>query len=637
MALIQLTDLCVGYGNVPILDRISLAIEPGERIALLGRNGAGKSTLLKLMVGELQPDSGSFRRPAEGGIAYLSQEVPQEIEGTVFDVASQGLGKLGELVIAYHHLTVDLADAALDAAQQERLMTRLERVGSELDAADGWSASSRVEGVLSRMGLDPEAQVSSLSSGMKRRVLLARALASQPALLLLDEPTNHLDIDAIDWLERFLVGYGATLLFVTHDRVFLQALATRILELDRGSLTSWPGSYQRYLVARAAQLEAEATQEALFDKRLAAEEKWIRQGIKARRTRNEGRVRALKKMREERAGRRVRQGNVRMAVDVGERSGKIVLEATGAGFGYTDGKSVFKGLDTMILRGDRVGIVGPNGAGKTTLLKVLLGQLAPTSGKVVQGTSLKVAYFDQLRAALNPKDTVWEAVTERGSEQITVGGSTRHVMSYLRDFLFSPERARVRVEKLSGGERNRLLLAKLFTRPANLMVLDEPTNDLDAETLELLEELVSDYPGTLLLVSHDRAFLDNVVTSMLVLDGQGGVTEYFGGYSDWVRDQANAPVSSGQTPPVTAPPAPAKSNPASATKKRLTYQQQQELAKLPARIEQLEEEQGQLGVTLADPATHKDPDRARKATTRLAEVERLLEDAYTQWETLEGH
>ena len=626
MAIIQLTDVCVGYGGKPVLDGIELTIEAGERIALVGRNGEGKSTLMKVISGELSADSGTLRQDKNATVARLPQEVPRDIQGSVFDVVSSGMGKVGELIARYHHLAMEMA-ADPDS---RRLLDRLDQLGEELEAADGWSANSRVDAILSRMELDPDVEVADLSGGMKRRVLLARALAPKPALLLLDEPTNHLDIEAIVWLEKFLAGIGSALLFVTHDRAFLGRLATRIVELDRGHLTSWPGSYNRYLTGKTAQLEAEASKNALFDKKLAKEEAWIRRGIKARRTRNEGRVRALKKMRVLRAERRGRQGTVKMTVDTGKRSGKVVMEAKDASFAYSGGEPVIETLNTTIQRGDRVGIIGPNGAGKSTLLKLLLGELSPTHGTVRQGTNLQVAYFDQLRDNLNDQDTVREAVTERGSETLTVGGRQKHVMSYLRDFLFSPDRARVKVEKLSGGERNRLLLAKLFTRPANLLVMDEPTNDLDAETLELLEELLAEYPGTLLLVSHDRAFLNNVVTSILVFEGNQ-VGEYIGGYDDWQSQRQKSPDTAPQKPtPVEQPPA--QKTPA---KRKRSYKEQQELAALPEQIETLEAELKTLSHDLANPEIYKDAERAAGASLRLSEVETELASAYTRWEQLD--
>jgi len=671
MAIIQLSGVRIGYGGKPVLDSVDMVVEPGERIALVGRNGEGKSTLMKVLGGELEPAQGTVRRDRGTLIARLPQEVPQDIHGSVFDVVSAGLGSVGDLLARYHHLTVDLATATGAAA--ERMLGQLDTLGSELEACDGWNSNQRIEGLLTRMELDPEAEVSALSGGMKRRVLLARALAAGPSLLLLDEPTNHLDIAAIEWLERFLSGFGGALLVVTHDRAFLRKLATRVLELDRGRLTSWPGAYDHYLTGKTQQLEAEATENALFDKKLAQEEVWIRRGIKARRTRNEGRVRALEKMREERSRRRDRIGTVRMALDAGERSGKLVIEAKNASFAYQPGgPEVVRGLTTTILRGDRVGIIGPNGAGKSTLLNLLLGKAAPTSGSLRLGAAVQVAYFDQLRATLNDNDTVVRAITEGGAEELSINGRNRHVMSYLQDFLFTPERARQRVEKLSGGERNRLLLAKLFARPANLLVMDEPTNDLDVETLDLLEELLTEYPGTLLLVSHDRDFLDNVVTSTLVFEGDGVFAEYVGGYSDWQlqRQQATtalrtpdaAPAAAPEAVP-TAPPAsvspkspkapatgkptgkpaekPAASKPAptdkkpAAAKRKLSFKEQQELAELPGRIEKLESEIQQLGAELANPEVYKDAPRAAAAAARVKAAETELETAFARWQALD--
>jgi ATP-binding cassette subfamily F protein uup len=638
MALIQLTDICVSFGGPAILNRINLTIEPGERVALVGRNGEGKSTLMKTICSELVPDSGTVRLGEGVHVARLMQEVPRDVTGSVFDVVSEGLGEAGVQVVRYHHLTVELEAAATKGDDTTRLLDKLERAGAALDAVDGWSGSSRVDAVLTRMGLQPDVPISDLSSGMKRRVLLAQALVGQPSLLLLDEPTNHLDVDAITWLERFLSGYGGALLLITHDRMFLEHLATRIIELDRGTLTSWPGRFSKYLEGKQAFLDAEETANALFDKRLAQEEVWIRKGIKARRTRNEGRVRALKKMRTERGQRRERLGTANMKLSAGERSGKLVVETENASFAYGDAAPVINGLTTTIMRGDKVGIIGPNGAGKTTLIKMLLGQHGPTSGKVKVGTGLKVAYFDQLRTTLNDKDTVRYAVSD-GLEEIMVGERKRHVMSYLRDFLFTPDRTRVKVEKLSGGERNRLLLARLFIQPANLLVMDEPTNDLDAETLELLEELLAEYTGTLLLVSHDRAFLNNVVGSVLAFEGDGQVGDYIGGYDDWQRmrqekDKETVSASAPASATVSAPePTPA---PIASAKRRLSYHEKKELAELPALIGALEGEQASLTEALNDPALYQDADRATSTGDRLAQVGKELETAYGRWEDLDG-
>ncbi|MDH4100240.1 MAG: ATP-binding cassette domain-containing protein, partial [Nitrospirota bacterium] len=501
MALLALQGISVSFGGPSLLEGADLQIEKGERICLVGRNGTGKSTLMRLIAGEITHDAGEIIRPQGVRITMLEQEVPQGLSGTVFNVVAGGL-KGSELLAAYHRVSVQLAVDGSSA-----LMEELERIHHALEAAGGWDSQQQVETVLTHLDLPADEDFSTLSGGMKRRVLLARALVSQPDLLLLDEPTNHLDISSIGWLEEFLLGFGGALLFITHDRMLLQRLATRIVELDRGRLTSWPGNYATYLERRQAALEAEANQQAQFDKKLAKEEAWIRQGIKARRTRNEGRVRALKTLREERRQRREVTGHVRMQIQEAERGGRLVIEAEGVSYRY-DEQPVIADLSTTIIRGDRIGIIGPNGSGKTTLLRLLLGDLEPQTGSIRHGTRMEVAYFDQLRAQLDDEKSVLDNVAE-GTDYVTIGGNQRHVIGYLQDFLFSPERARTPVKVLSGGERNRLLLARLFTKPSNVLVLDEPTNDLDAETLELLEELLMDYQGTLLVVSHDRAFLNN--------------------------------------------------------------------------------------------------------------------------------
>src|SRR5688500_7714263 len=531
MPLITLQNADYGVGGPLLLENVALSIDAGERIALIGRNGAGKSTLLKLLAGEIQPDDGEVR--VEGGvrIARLEQEVPAGAAGDVWDVVAGGLGEMGAWLAEYHHLShaqhVDTDGPA--------------RVQSKIEDAHGWSLDQRVTETLERLDLDGDAAFGGLSGGMKRRVLLARALVSAPDVLLLDEPTNHLDIAAIDWLEGFLKAWPGALVFVTHDRRFLRALATRIVEIDRGRLSSWPGDWANYVRRREERLNAEAQESARFDKLLAQEEVWIRQGIKARRTRDEGRVRRLEAMRNERGQRRAQAGNVRMEVAQGEASGRKVIEAKDVSFGYGN-QIVVRDFSTTVMRGDRIGLIGPNGSGKTTLLKLLLGELAPQSGEVKLGSNLQVAYCDQYRATLREDWNAIENVAE-GRESVTINGRQKHIIGYLQDFLFTPERARAPITRLSGGERNRLLLARLFAQPSNLLVMDEPTNDLDVETLELLEELLADYPGTLLLVSHDRDFLDNVVTSTLVMQdgGEGRVGEYVGGYSDWER-QRRAPA-----------------------------------------------------------------------------------------------
>jgi len=629
MALLTFRDVVVTYGNPPLLDHVNFQIERGERLCLVGRNGAGKSTLLRLVSGEIAPDDGQITRNQGLRIARLEQEVPRDATGSVFDVVASGLGEAGELLRRYHAIAHAIAEDPSEAR-----MAELERCQHALEAVDGWDMNQRVDATLSRLQLDPEVAMSSLSGGLKRRVLLARALVGDPDLLLLDEPTNHLDIEAITWLEEFLLDWNGALLFITHDRAFLQRLATRIIELDRGRLTDWPGDYDTYLRRKQEVLDAEERQNALFDKKLAQEEAWIRQGIKARRTRNEGRVRALKAMREERRERRGQVGKARMQIQEAERSGKIVVEAEGVCFEY-GGKPVIRDLTTTIMRGDKVGIIGPNGAGKTTLLRLLLGDIEPQAGRIKRGANLEIAYFDQYRAILDEEKTVQENVGE-GRDMLTINGQPRHVLSYLQDFLFTPQRARQPVRALSGGERNRLLLARLFTRPSNVLVLDEPTNDLDADTLDLLEELLMDYAGTVLLVSHDRAFLDHVVTSTLVFEGDGVVNEYVGGYEDWLRQRRDPADTPAPARPVAAPAA-ERARPAPAKAARLSYKDQRELDQLPARIEALEAEQAGLHEAMADPGFYQQGAEAMAdAQARLARVESELEAAYARWEALEA-
>jgi len=615
----------LGFGGPPLLDHVDLQIERGERLCLLGRNGTGKTTLMKVIAGELTPDAGEVLRRQSLGVTRLAQEVPQDLDGSVYDIAAGGLGETGRLLREYHHVSQELGSG--DSGS----LHRLSHAQHALEAAGGWEVRQRVETVLSRLRLDPDMDFSTLSGGVKRRVLLARALVSEPDLLLLDEPTNHLDIEVIRWLEDFLLGYGGTLLFVTHDRRFLQRLATRIIELDRGRLTDWPGDYAAYLRRKQERLETEARQEAEFDRKLSREEAWIRQGIKARRTRNEGRVRALAKLRETRRGRRGRMGNVRMALEEAERSGALVVEAEAIGYDY-GGHPFIRDFSTTILRGDRVGIIGPNGSGKTTLLQLLLGHLPPHRGTLRLGTRLEVAYFDQHRSQLEEDKTVLDNVAG-GRERIGINGGTRHVISYLQDFLFAPERARTPVRALSGGERNRLLLARLFARPCNVLVMDEPTNDLDLETLELLEERLLNFQGTLLLVSHDRSFLNNVVTSTLVFEGSGRINEYVGGYDDWLRqkrpDTPDAPARGAAKPPSPRSRAPGP--------QKLGYREQRELEALPQRIEALEEEQSRMHEALSDPALYRGGGEEIAATkARLADLEGELVIAYGRWEELEA-
>ncbi len=623
MSLITLNAVDYGVGGPLLLERVDLTIESGERIALIGRNGAGKSTLLRLLAGELVPDDGEIRREGGRRVARLEQEVPLEAAGSVFDVVADGLGELGALLADYHHL-IHAEHIDTDALAQ---------VQGRIEAAHGWSLDRKVEDTLLRLGLDGDADFAALSGGMKRRVLLARALVSGPDLLLLDEPTNHLDIEAIDWLEGFLKGWPGALVFVTHDRRFLRALATRIVEIDRGRVTSWPGDWANYERRREERLNAEAQENARFDKLLAQEEAWIRQGIKARRTRDEGRVRRLQAMRSERAARREASGNVRLRASQAGASGRKVIEAQAVSFGYP-GRSIVRDFSTTVLRGDRIGLIGPNGSGKTTLLKLLLGQLPPATGEVKIGTQLQVAYFDQYRAALREDWNALDNVAE-GREFIDVGGGSKHVLGYLQDFLFTPERARAPITRLSGGERNRLLLAKLFAQPSNLLVMDEPTNDLDVETLELLEELLADYPGTLLLVSHDRDFLDNVVTSTLVMEGDGRVGEYIGGYSDWVRQRpvaATAPAVAAKAAP-TPSPSPA---PIAPSKRKLSYKDARELESLPARIEALETRIAELTAQMNEPGFYQRDGAAIVAhSDGLAAAQAELDAAYARWSELE--
>jgi ATP-binding cassette subfamily F protein uup len=627
MPILTLRGVTLSLGDPPLLDGVGLQIERGERLCLVGRNGSGKSTLLRIIAGEAQPDAGDLWRAPGLRVARLSQEVPAGGGGTVFHAVAEGLGSAGALVERYY----DLARAVADG-QADRLAD-LERCQHELEAAGGWVLEQRVETAISRLGLDPAAAVTSLSGGTARRVLLARALVSDPDLLLLDEPTNHLDIEGITWLEEMLLGWAGTLLFVTHDRAFLQRLATRVVELDRGTLTDFPGDYPTYLARKAALIAAEEARNTLFDDKLAREEVWVRQGIKARRTRNEGRVRALERMRAERAARRLQSGRAEMAIQAAERSGKVVVEAERVGFAYGD-RVIVRGLTTTILRGDKVGVIGPNGAGKTTLLRLLLGELEPTEGRFRRGTRLEVSYFDQRRAALDEERTVQENVGE-GREFVLVDGRQRHVLSYLQDFLFAPDRARQPVKALSGGERNRLLLARLFTRPSNVLVLDEPTNDLDTDTLELLESLLVEYPGTVLLVSHDRAFLDHVVSSTLVFEGAGAVNEYVGGYEDWLRQRPTTPPAARSGKP-SAGTRPRSTAVETARPRKLSYRDQRELDGLPDRIEALEAERDALLARMSEAGFYqREGDAIRAAQARLAEIEQALETAYALWESLE--
>ncbi len=627
MSLLTLRNVKLGFGGPLLLDGVDLQIEPGERVCLVGRNGTGKSTLLHILSGELIPDDGEVVRRQGLVVARLGQEVPMDVEAEVFDVVAGGLGDHGALLKEYHEVSHRLASSG-----DEALLRRLENVQHRLEAEGGWQLNQRVETVLSRLSIGGDVAFGELSGGLKRRVMLARALVTEPDLLLLDEPTNHLDIDAITWLEEFLAGFSGALLFITHDRAFLQRLATRIVELDRGQLTSWPGDYTTYTRRKAEALEAEARQQANFDKKLAQEEAWIRQGIKARRTRNEGRVRGLQALRKERMARRERLGTARIQLDDAERSGKIVAEVENVTHGY-QGRTLVRDFTTTLFRGDRIGLIGPNGVGKTTLLKILLGELKPDGGQVKLGTRLEVAYFDQYRAQLDETATVLDNVAE-GREMVTIGGQSRHVMSYLQDFLFAPQRCRSPVASLSGGERNRLLLAKLFLKPANVLVMDEPTNDLDVETLELLEERLYDFSGTLLLVSHDRAFLDNVVTSTLVFEGDGRIGEYVGGYEDWLR-QRKEPETVEKKPTTAAKPSGSRRE--KSDSRKLSYRDKRELDALPQRIEALENQIDAIQGEMAKPEFYQaDGERIAEARARLEAMENELTDAYARWESLES-
>ncbi len=624
MSLLSLQNITLSFGGPAIFNGINLQIEQGDRLCLMGRNGAGKSTLLRLMAGEFPPESGVLQRQQGVRLASVWQDIPENISGTVFDIVAAGMGEAAQLLSDYHHLAHRMA-----ADNSEKLLEELENLQHRLEESGGWTLNQEVERILGRLALDSDADFSSLSGGTKRRVLLARAIVSAPDILLLDEPTNHLDIDTILWLEEFLLKSVRTLVFVTHDRAFARRIANRTAEIDRGRIYAFPCGYDSFVERREALLEAEITRMALFDKKLAEEEVWIRQGIKARRTRNEGRVRALKALREEFRQRQNRQGTAKMKLQEGARSGALVVEAENISFAY-DKIPVISGLSTTIMRGDRIGIIGANGSGKTTLLKLLLGELAPQSGELKLGTRREVLYFDQMREQLNLDASVQDNVGE-GNDTVTINGRQRHVIGYLQDFLFSPERARTPVRILSGGERNRLLLAKLFTKPSNLLVMDEPTNDLDAETLELLEDLLCEYSGTLLLVSHDREFLNNVVTGTLAFEGDGRVSENVGGYDDWLRSLAAAPAG-----PLEQKPSKEKAKPEKEKVRKLSFKEERELEALPEKIAALEGEQAELHARLADPEFYKNAGaEVTVINDRLAALEIELAVVYSRWEELE--
>jgi len=630
MPLLRLDHASLHYGPLILLDSVGLSVARGMKIGLLGRNGAGKPTLLTVLAGEAALDSGErWLRPGTR-IAWLEQSLPEGGGQSVYDVVASGLAETGRLLAEYHHLVQ--AGDAVD-------MTALARVQGKLEALDGWQLQQRVETTIGQLGLTGDALMSELSGGWRRRVALARALVSEPDILLLDEPTNHLDIPAIRWLEEQLRVFQGALVLITHDRRFLQNVAEWMAELDRGRLTLWQGNYHGFLRHREQQLQAEERANELFDRKLAQEEVWIRQGIKARRTRNEGRVRALEAMRRERGQRRERTGKADFSVDDAGRSGKIVAELEHVSHGYGD-RCLIRDFSTRVRRGDRIGIVGANGAGKSTLVKILLGELEPDAGRVKLGSKLEIAYSDQLRGHLDPSGNLIDNVCE-GQDFIDVGGRRRHAISYLSDFLFSPDRTRMPVAALSGGEQNRAVLAKLFSKPANLLVLDEPTNDLDIETLELLEEILLGFEGTVLLVSHDRDFMDNVVTSLIVLDGSGGVSEHVGGYSDWEARGGTllepVPAKEPETQRPAGAAAEVRKTPPPAAKRKLSYKEQRELDQLPAAIESLERQQSQLGEKLSEPGFYQsEPQEIQRVTQQMADLQSELEAAYSRWDELEA-
>lgn len=625
MALISLNNITVGFGGPPILDNINMQVARGERVCLLGRNGTGKTTLMKVIDGEVQPQNGHIARQPGLKVTILTQEVPKSMPGTVFDVIVGGHGKTAELLKGYHRVSAELTETG-----SEELVKQLDKIHHSLEAAGSWQVSTKTETIISQLKLDADAQFNTLSAGLKRRTLLARALVIDPDILMLDEPTNHLDIDSIAWLEEFLKRNIRTLLFVTHDRMFMRNLSTRILDIDRGSLTSWSCDYDSYLKRKQEYLDAESKHNTSFDKKLAEEEVWIRKGIKARRVRNEGRVRALQNMRLQHSERRQLTGQVKMETQNVQKSGMKVIEAINVGFSYPDSPPIIQKFSTTMLRQDRVGIIGPNGSGKTTLINVLLKKLKNTQGKIKHGTNLEIAYFDQLHAQLDEQKTVWENAGE-GYDSIEFNGRKRHIIGYLEDFLFPAHQSKNLVSTLSGGERNRLLLAKLFSKPANLLILDEPTNDLDVETLDLLEELLLDFKGTVLLVSHDREFINNVVTSTLVLEGNGAVKEYAGGFDDWLRQRKiQTPVQVKKTVANISKPQQKK------TEKRLTYKQQKELEAIPELIDKLESGIADMHSEMAKPDFYKKPQpEIAEFAVKEETLQKKLDETYKRWEELE--
>lgn len=631
MPYITLDNASLAYGHHALLDHAAFQLDAGERVGLIGRNGAGKSSLLKVIASTAKLDDGTVWRAPNTSIVYVPQEPELNTQHTIFEAVAEGLGALQQILVDYHQVTHDMSQADADI---EALMAQMQTLQHELDAQNGWVAQSRVEAVLSRLNLDADALISTLSGGWRKRVALGRALVAEPEVLLLDEPTNHLDLSAIEWLEDLLLSFNGSVLFITHDRRFLDKLATRITELDRGKLTDFTGNFTNYQIKKEELLAVEETHAAKFDKFLAQEEVWIRQGIKARRTRNEGRVRRLEALRLERAARRERQGNVKLNVDAGERSGKLIAELDNVSKAYGN-KTLIKNFSTRILRGDKIGLLGPNGIGKTTLLKLILGEIEQDSGNIERGTKQSVAYFDQMREQLNEEATLADTISP-GSDFVEIGNQRKHVISYLEDFLFPPQRSRSPVKSLSGGERNRLLLARLFARPANILVLDEPTNDLDIDTLELLESLLQEFNGTLFLVSHDRAFLENTVTQVIAFEGNGQLTEFGGGYDDWQRyTQQREAEKTAQAKVVASKPSvkePLEKTPAS----KLSFKEQKELESLPEQLEKLEAEQAKIGVTLADANIYKDnPNQVKSLQTRLSEIEAEVEAKMQRWEVLE--
>jgi ATP-binding cassette subfamily F protein uup len=632
MAVISLTNAQLAFGHVALLDHAEFSLESAERVGLIGRNGTGKSSLLKIIAGISKLDDGLLVMQQGIKIAYVEQEPHFDDAMTVFDAVATGMGDMQALLTEYDELA-----GRLGGADDDAIMERMHVLQEKLDAADAWSLTNRVETILGRLNLDKGALMGTLSGGTQKRVALGRALVGAPDVLLLDEPTNHLDFTSILWLEGLLRDYKGSILFITHDRSFLDNVATRIVELDRGRLLSFPGNFSAYQTRKAEQLEVEAIENAKFDKFLAQEEVWIRKGVEARRTRNEGRVRRLEELRRARGARRDQQGQVKLDLSAGERSGKIVAELTDVSKRYGT-KTIVQDFSTTILRGDKVGLIGPNGAGKTTLLKLILGEENPDSGDVKQGARLQIAYFDQMRAQLNEEASLADTISP-GSDWVEINGQRKHVMTYLGDFLFAPERARSPVKSLSGGERNRLLLARLFAKPANVLVLDEPTNDLDIDTLELLEELLEEYSGTVFLVSHDRMFLDNVVTQVIVAEGNGVWREYVGGYSDWERVRAKSPApAAAKSAPKTESRQAAKEAAAPAAKqKKLSYKEQRELDTLPTLIADLEAEQKTISERLADPELYRQQqDEAKRLNQRFAEIDALLLESLEKWDALEA-